>query len=90
MNDAPADAPLNKETVSQGDAQDTVLDAGDPPAEVGPWILGALFTLLSLVGLFMAAYAQDDVFHIGGMLIFAFGVLSIFRLIGRYTGRSAH
>ena len=90
MNDVPADTPLTKDAASQGDVRSPDADAGDPPAQVGPWIMGTLLALLSLVGLFMAAYARDDVFHIGGLLIFAFGVLFIFRLIGRYTGRPSH
>ena len=90
MNDVSANAPLDKDAAGQGDAANPGLDASDPPAAFGPWIMGTLFVLLSLVGLFMAAYAHDDMFHIGGLLIFAFGVLFIFRLIGRYTGQPIH
>jgi hypothetical protein len=54
---------------------------------VGPWILGALLALLSLVGLFMASSAEDDLFYGVGLAFFLFGVLFIFGLIHRYVGR---
>ena len=42
---------------------------------MGPWILGTVMGLLSLLGLFMASYATDGVFHGTGLAIFVFGVL---------------
>ena len=54
---------------------------------VGPWILGALLALLSLVGLFMASGAEDDLFYGVGLVFFLFGVLFIFGLIKKYVGR---
>jgi hypothetical protein len=50
---------------------------------MGPWIFGTVMALLSLVGLFMASYATDAVFHGTGLLIFVFGVLVIGWLIRR-------
>jgi hypothetical protein len=54
---------------------------------VGPWILGALMALLSLLGLVMANGATDDGFYAVGLVFFTFGVLFIFGLIRTYTGR---
>jgi hypothetical protein len=54
---------------------------------VGPWVLGALMALLSLVGLIMANGATDGAFYAVGLLFFAFGVLFIFGLIRAYVGR---
>jgi hypothetical protein len=54
---------------------------------VGPWILGALLALLSLLGLFMASGAKDELFYGVGLAFFLFGVLFIFGLIRKYVGR---
>lgn len=54
---------------------------------VGPWILGALLALLSLLGLFMASGAKDELFYGVGLAFFLFGVLFIFGLIHKYVGR---
>ncbi|HEX3207941.1 MAG TPA: hypothetical protein VHQ91_01080 [Geminicoccaceae bacterium] len=54
---------------------------------VGPWILGALMALLSLLGLVMANGATDNGFYAVGLVFFVFGVLFIFGLIRTYTGR---
>ena len=54
---------------------------------VGPWILGALLALVSLVGLFMASGAKDGLFQGVGFTFFLFGVLFIFGLIRKYVGR---
>jgi hypothetical protein len=54
---------------------------------VGPWILGALMALLSLIGLIMANGATDAGFYAVGLLFFGFGVLFIFGLIHTYVGR---
>ena len=48
---------------------------------VGPWILGALMALLSLLGLVMASGAEDGLFYGVGLAFFLFGVLFIFGLI---------
>jgi hypothetical protein len=52
---------------------------------MGPWIFGTVMGLLSLLGLFMASYATDAVFHGTGLAIFVFGVLVIGWLIRRGT-----
>lgn len=54
---------------------------------VGPWILGAVLGLLSLLGLVMASGAKDELFHGVGLAFFLFGVFFIFALIRRYVGR---
>lgn len=54
--------------------------------KTGYWIMGVLMTALALVGLFMAAKAEDNVFQFGGWIFFAFGVLYVFTLINRLTG----
>jgi hypothetical protein len=52
---------------------------------MGPWIFGTAMGLLALVGLFMASYATDVVFHGTGLALFLFGVLVIGWLIRRGT-----
>lgn len=52
----------------------------------GAWVLGGVMGLISLVGLFMASRAHDDMFYIVGLLLFLFGVLFNFGLIRRCTG----
>ncbi len=54
---------------------------------VGPWVLGGLMGLLSLIGLVMANGAKDGGFYAVGLLFFVFGVLFIFGLIRTYVGR---
>ena len=54
---------------------------------IGAWALGIGMGLLSLVGLIMASGAVDRVFYWTGLVLFLFGVLFIFALIGRNTGR---
>jgi hypothetical protein len=54
----------------------------------GPWLLGVLMGLTSLLGLFLASAASDPMFYAAGLLFFLFGVLMIFGLIARYVGRS--
>jgi len=54
---------------------------------LGPWIIGALMGLLSLLGLVMASHATDAAFSGVGLVLFGFGVLFIFGLIARYVGR---
>jgi hypothetical protein len=55
---------------------------------MGPWIFGTAMGLLSLVGLFMASYATDGVFHGTGLALFLFGVLVLGWLIRRGTKAS--
>ncbi len=52
---------------------------------MGPWIFGAAMALLSLLGLFMASFATDAVFHATGLGLFLVGVIVIFLLIRRGT-----
>jgi hypothetical protein len=52
---------------------------------MGPWIFGTAMGLLGLLGLFMASYATDAVFHGTGLGLFVFGVLVIGWLIRRGT-----
>lgn len=54
----------------------------------GPWLLGVLMSLISLLGLFLASAASDAVFFAAGLIFFLFGVLMIFGLIARYVGRT--
>lgn len=54
---------------------------------IGPWVLGGVMALLSLLGLVLASAAEDTVFYGTGLALFVFGVLFIFGLIHRYVGR---
>jgi len=54
----------------------------------GPWLLGVVMALISLLGLFLASAASDPMFYAAGLIFFLFGVLMIFGLIARYVGRS--
>ena len=53
---------------------------------MGPVIFGALMGLLSLLGLFVASRAHDQMAYAVGFLLFAFGVAFIFWLIAKHTG----
>jgi hypothetical protein len=53
----------------------------------GIWIAGFVMGLLSLLGLVLAAAAQDSTFAAFGFALFLFGILFIFGLIGKYVGR---
>lgn len=53
---------------------------------VGPWVLGTVMGLLSLIGLALASAAEDTVFYGTGLVLFVFGVLFIFGLISRHVG----
>jgi hypothetical protein len=55
---------------------------------MGQWIFGALMGLLALLGLGLAARAQDGAFELFGYLLFLFGVVIIFVLIHHNTGGS--
>ena len=51
---------------------------------IGNWIMGGLFGLVGIIGLFMASGAHDDMFYFSGLLIFVFSIFLIFRLITKY------
>jgi hypothetical protein len=53
----------------------------------GPWLLGIVMGVISLLGLFLASAASDRMFYAAGLIFFLFGVLMIFGLIARYVGR---
>lgn len=57
--------------------------------KTGYWIMGAIMVVVALIGLFMAAKAEDAVFHFGGWIFFAFGVFYVFVMINRLTGHQA-
>lgn len=57
--------------------------------KTGYWIMGAIMVVLALIGLFMAAKAEDAVFQFGGWIFFGFGVIYVFTLINRLTGPQA-
>lgn len=50
------------------------------------WIWGGLMGIVGLLGLFMAAGAEDFHFELTGLLLFLVGVLYNFALIKRSTG----
>lgn len=54
---------------------------------MGVWIFGAVMGLLSFLGLFIASRAHDAPLYWAGLAFFAFGVLFIFGLIARHTGK---
>jgi hypothetical protein len=54
---------------------------------IGSWVLGGVMGLLSLVGLFLASAAKDDVIYGTGLGLFVFAVLFIYGLIHRHVGR---
>lgn len=51
------------------------------------WVLAVIMGLIALLGLVMASGAEDEVFYVTGLALFAFGVLFIFVIIGRNVGR---
>ncbi|MEO1091899.1 MAG: hypothetical protein AAFX81_14810 [Pseudomonadota bacterium] len=53
---------------------------------MGPWILGTVLAVVSLVGLLMASRATDGIFYGTGLFFAGVGVLLIFYLIHRHTG----
>lgn len=56
--------------------------------EMGQYVFGVLMGVLSLVGLFLASRAHDQMLYIAGLLIFALGIGFIFWLIARNTGHA--
>ncbi|MGO1119115.1 hypothetical protein ACTL6U_10435 [Rhodovibrionaceae bacterium A322] len=59
-------------------------------ATFGRVIFGFLMGLLSLLGLFMAANAQDTGFYQAGLMITLFGCFMIFYLISRVNFDDSH
>ena len=53
---------------------------------MGTWIFGVIMALLSLVGLFVASRAHDQMMTTVGFLLVAFGLGFIFWLIAKNTG----
>ncbi len=58
--------------------------------DIGAWIMGLFMTLVALIGLTLASAAADGTMYWVGLVLFGFGVLFIFRLIGRHTGGAGH
>jgi hypothetical protein len=54
---------------------------------LGSLLLGGVMGVLALLGLFVAAGAQDGVFYATGLGLFVFCVLFIFVMIYRQVGR---
>ena len=54
---------------------------------LGSFVLGGVMAVLALLGLFVAAGAQDGVFYATGLGLFVFCVLFIFVMIYRQVGR---
>lgn len=50
------------------------------------WVFGVAMGLISVIGLFLASRATDDVMYFVGLLFFVFGVLFNFGMIGRHVG----
>jgi hypothetical protein len=61
---------------------------------MGSVIYGVLMGALSILGLFLAAGARDGAIHLAGLLLFLFGLATIFVLIHKLTepggGRGGH
>jgi UDP-N-acetylmuramyl pentapeptide phosphotransferase/UDP-N-acetylglucosamine-1-phosphate transferase len=53
----------------------------------GSLMLGGVIGVIALLGLFVAAGAQDGVFYATGLGLFIFCVLFIFGMIHRQVGR---
>ncbi|MBU0724050.1 MAG: hypothetical protein KJ904_08370 [Alphaproteobacteria bacterium] len=49
----------------------------------GVWLLGGVSTLLGLIGLILAAGAQDATIYLFGLSLFGFGILFTFGLMRR-------
>ena len=57
---------------------------------MGTWIFGVIMAILSMVGLFVASRAHDQMLVLTGFLLVGFGLAFIFWLIARNTGHPAH
>jgi len=53
----------------------------------GKWIGGGLLTILGLLGLGVSAHSDDAPFALFGLLLFAFALVVIFRLITLATAQ---
>ena len=53
---------------------------------MGNWVFGVVMALLSMVGLFIASRAHDQMLSVVGFLLVAFGLAFIFWLIAKNTG----
>ena len=61
-------------------------------SDAGKWGWGTALVIVAIVGLFLAARAEDTPIYLHGLLIFAFGAAAAFWLIardGRGRGRPA-
>jgi hypothetical protein len=54
---------------------------------MGSFVVGGVMGVLALLGLFVAAAAQDGTFYLTGLGLFVFCVLFIFVMIHRQVGR---
>jgi hypothetical protein len=53
---------------------------------MGTWIFGVAMALLSIIGLFIASRAHDQMLSVAGFLLTGFGLAFIFWLIAKNTG----
>ncbi|HVZ02232.1 MAG TPA: hypothetical protein VHA35_22185 [Dongiaceae bacterium] len=56
---------------------------------IGKWIGGGVLAIVGLLGLGIAAHAQDAAFSLFGMLLFVFAIVIIFRFITMATESEA-
>jgi hypothetical protein len=56
---------------------------------MGSWIFGVAMAMLSMVGLFIASRAHDQMLSTVGFLLVAFGLGFVFWLIAKNTGHPA-
>jgi uncharacterized membrane protein len=56
---------------------------------MGSWIFGVAMAMLSMVGLFIASRAHDQMLSTVGFLLVAFGLGFVFWLIAKNTGYPA-
>lgn len=52
--------------------------------DIGDYVIAALVTLLALLGIFLAAFADDNGIYIFGLGLAAFGVLFDYWLLKRH------
>jgi hypothetical protein len=46
------------------------------------FLIGGVAVVIGILGLFMASRAVDGIFYAAGLLLFAFAIFFVFRLIG--------
>ena len=51
--------------------------------EIGDWIVGVMMAVFGLLGLFLAAGAQDNEMLVFGSALFVFGVLFVIGIVRR-------